>query len=96
MALLFPGVFEAWPKELNMDYLRNSKGPLERRSGDGGIDMRSVHDVVHVRAFTRSPIAQSVIQEFLNGKEPTRNSSINPDEALAFFCCWTLLRCSWS
>ena len=61
----FPVAFsKAWFKELNMDYIRTSKGPVERCLGDGGIDMRSVHDVVHVRGFPRSPVAQSVIQEF--------------------------------
>ena len=77
----FPLAFsKAWCKELNMDYFRNAKGPVERGSCDGGIDMRSVHDVVHVRGFTGSPIAQNVIQEFFR----TGNRSINPDEALAF------------
>ena len=54
----FPLAFsKVWFKELNVDYFRNSKGPVERCLGDGGIDMRSV---------------QKMIQEFLNGKEPNR------------------------
>ena len=58
-----------------MDYFRNSKGPVERCSCDGGIDKRNVHDVVHVLEVP----AQKMIQEFFSG-----NRSINPDEALAF------------
>ena len=50
----FPLAFStAWFKELNMDYLRSSKGPVGRYLYDGGIDKRSVHDVVHVRGFAR-------------------------------------------
>ena len=63
---------KAWFKELNMEYLRNSKGVL----CDGGIDKRSVHDVVHVRGFARISLLQKMIQEFLNGKETNR--PINP------------------
>ena len=47
-------------EELDMEYFGNSKGPVERCSCDGGIDKRSVHDVVHVRGFTRIPIAQDM------------------------------------
>ena len=61
-----------------MDHFRNSKGPTERCSRDGGIDKRNAHDVVHARGFHRSPIAHQTIQETFNG-----NRSINADEALA-------------
>ena len=77
---LFDGTSFSLFEELNMDYFRNSKGPVERCSCDGGIDKRNVHDVVHVRGFLRSPIVQTVIQEFFHNG----NRSINPDEALAF------------
>ena len=49
-------------EELNMDYFSNSKGPVERCICGDGIHKRNVHDVVHVRGFTRSPIAQNMIQ----------------------------------
>ena len=79
-------------EELNMEYFRNSKRPVERCSCDGGIDNGNVHDVVRVRGFTRSSIAQNVIQEFLSmGTDP----SIQMKRSL-FFSCWTSLRCSWS
>jgi len=69
-------------EELNMDYFRNSMGPVEKCLRDSGIDKRNVHDVVLVGGSTRIPKVQAMIQEFFNGKEP--NKSINPDEAVAF------------
>merc|ERR1712032_1675232 len=69
-------------EELNMDYFRNSMGPVEKCLRDSGIDKRNVHEVVLVGGSTRIPKVQSMIQEFFNGKEP--NKSINPDEAVAF------------
>merc|ERR1712061_541924 len=69
-------------EELNMDYFRNSMGPVEKCLKDSGIDKRNVHEVVMVGGSTRIPKVQAMIQEFFNGKEPNR--SINPDEAVAF------------
>merc|ERR1712096_444677 len=69
-------------EELNMDYFRNSMGPVEKCMRDSGIDKRSVHEVVMVGGSTRIPKVQQMIQEFFNGKEP--NKSINPDEAVAY------------
>merc|ERR1712159_977534 len=69
-------------EELNMDYFRNSMGPVEKCMRDSGIDKRNVHEVVLVGGSTRIPKVQAMIQEFFNGKEP--NKSINPDEAVAF------------
>merc|ERR1712217_249526 len=69
-------------EELNMDYFRNSMGPVEKCLRDSGIDKRGVHEVVLVGGSTRIPNVQAMIQEFFNGKEPCK--SINPDEAVAF------------
>merc|ERR1711935_733082 len=69
-------------EELNMDYFRNSMGPVEKCLRDSGIDKRNVHEVVMVGGSTRIPKVRSMIQEFFNGKEPNR--TINPDEAVAF------------
>merc|ERR1719235_1138941 len=68
-------------EELNMDYFRNSMGPVEKCLRDSGIDKRNVDEVVLVGGSTRIPKVQSLLQEFFNGKEPNR--SINPDEAVA-------------
>jgi len=69
-------------EELNMDYFRNSMGPVEKCLRDSGIDKKNVHEVVLVGGSTRIPKVQTLIQEFFNGKEPCR--SINPDEAVAY------------
>merc|ERR1712032_851507 len=69
-------------EELNMDYFRNSMGPVEKCMRDSGIDKKNVHEVVLVGGSTRIPKVQAMIQEFFNGKEPNR--SINPDEAVAY------------
>merc|ERR1712159_506385 len=59
-------------EEMNMDYFRNSMGPVEKCLKDSGIDKRNVHEVVMVGGSTRIPKVQSMIQEFFNGKEPNR------------------------
>jgi L1 cell adhesion molecule like protein len=69
-------------EELNMDYFRNSMGPVEKCLRDSGIDKRNVHDVVLVGGSTRIPKVQAMIQDFFGGKEPSRG--INPDEAVAY------------
>merc|ERR1719261_1018103 len=69
-------------EELNMDYFRNSMGPVEKVLRDSGIDKRSVHEIVLVGGSTRIPKVQQLLQDFFNGKEPNR--SINPDEAVAY------------
>merc|ERR1711977_584277 len=69
-------------EELNMDYFRNSMGPVEKCLRDSGIDKRNVHEIVLVGGSTRIPKVQQLIQEFFDGKEPSR--SINPDEAVAY------------
>merc|ERR1712061_478180 len=69
-------------EELNMDYFRNSMGPVEKCMRDSGIDKKNVHEVVLVGGSTRIPKVQAMIQEFFNGKEPCK--SINPDEAVAY------------
>merc|ERR1712003_592053 len=69
-------------EELNMDYFRNSMGPVEKALRDSGVDKRSVNEIVLVGGSTRIPKVQQLLQEFFNGKEPNR--SINPDEAVAY------------
>merc|ERR1719399_1672157 len=69
-------------EELNMDYFRNSLGPVEKAMRDSGLDKKAIHDIVLVGGSTRIPKVQAMIQEFFNGKEPCR--SINPDEAVAY------------
>merc|ERR1712093_62774 len=69
-------------EELNMDYFRNSMGPVEKVLRDAKISKDRVDEVVLVGGSTRIPKLQSMLKQFFNGKEPNR--SINPDEAVAF------------
>jgi len=69
-------------EELNMDYFRNSLGPVEKVIRDSGIDKRQINELVLVGGSTRIPKVQSLLQELFNGKELCK--SINPDEAVAF------------
>merc|ERR1719336_582667 len=69
-------------EELNMDYFRNSMGPVEKSLRDSGVDKKNVNEIVLVGGSTRIPKVQQLLQEFFNGKEP--NKSINPDEAVAY------------
>merc|ERR1711959_733939 len=49
---------------------------------DSKIAKNRVHDVVLVGGSTRIPKVQSLLQEYFNGKAPSRE--INPDEAVAY------------
>merc|ERR1712063_64996 len=42
-------------EELNMDYFRNSMGPVEKCLRDSGIDKKNVHEIVLVGGSTRIP-----------------------------------------
>merc|ERR1712151_1368167 len=50
-------------EELNMDYFRNSMGPVEKCLRDSGIDKKNVHEVVLVGGSTRIPKVQSINQD---------------------------------
>jgi heat shock protein 1/8 len=69
-------------EELCMDYFRSTLGPVEKVLKDSGMDKRQISDVVLVGGSTRIPKVQQLIQEFFNGKDPSK--SINPDEAVAY------------
>merc|ERR1711953_792279 len=69
-------------EELNMDYFRNSMGPVEKCMRDGGVDKKNIHEVVLVGGSTRIQSVQRAVKDFFCGKEPCR--TINPDEAVAF------------
>merc|ERR1711959_726263 len=49
---------------------------------DSKVAKNRVHDVVLVGGSTRIPKVQSLLQDFFNGKAPSRE--INPDEAVAY------------
>merc|ERR1712093_312547 len=56
--------------------------PVEKVLRDAKISKKDVDEIVLVGGSTRIPKVQALLQEFFNGKEPSR--SINPDEAVAY------------
>merc|ERR1712087_801345 len=63
-------------------YFRNCLDPVRKVLQDAGMSKGDVDDVVLVGGSTRIPKIQSLIKEFFQGKEPSRN--INPDDAVAW------------
>lgn len=64
-------------EEMNMDYFRNSMGPVEKVLRDSGCDKKNVHEIVLVGGSTRIPKVQQLLQEFFNGKvRPMRRKLI--------------------
>merc|ERR1711916_159543 len=51
-------------EELNMDYFRNSMGPVEKVLRDSGIDKKNVDEIVLVGGSTRIPKVQAMLKEF--------------------------------
>merc|ERR1712188_343483 len=78
----FSSITRARFEELCMDLFRGTLEPVEKVMRDSKMDKRSVHDVVLVGGSTRIPKVQSMLSDFFNGKEPSRE--INPDEAVAY------------
>merc|ERR1719265_2747260 len=56
--------------------------PVEKVLRDAKIAKNRVHDVVLVGGSTRIPKVQTMLGDFFNGKEPSRE--INPDQAVAY------------
>merc|ERR1719378_454869 len=56
--------------------------PIERVLRDAKVSKQSIDEVVLVGGSTRIPKVQSLLQEYFNGKAPSK--SINPDEAVAY------------
>merc|ERR1719181_455795 len=78
----FSSITRARFEELNMDLFRGTMEPVEKVLRDSKMSKNQVHDVVLVGGSTRIPKVQQLLQDFFNGKEPSR--SINPDEAVAY------------
>merc|ERR1719206_187168 len=69
-------------EDLCMDFFKKCMDPCEKVLRDSKISKNQVDEIVLVGGSTRIPKVQSMLSEFLNGKEPCK--SINPDEAVAF------------
>ncbi|KAM0886523.1 hypothetical protein ACQ4PT_029627 [Festuca glaucescens] len=68
-------------EQLNKDLFRRCMEPVETCLGDAKIDKKKVSDVVLVGGSTRIPRVHRLVQDFFNGKEPSK--SVNADEAVA-------------
>lgn len=64
------------------DLFRSCLKPVERVLLDSKLSKGEIHEIVMVGGSTRIPRINSLISEFFNGKEPSRE--INPDEAVAY------------
>jgi len=78
----FSSLSRARFEELNMDLFRKCLEPVEKVLRDSKIAKNKVDEIVLVGGSTRIPKIQAMLQDFFNGKEPSR--SINPDEAVAY------------
>ncbi|KAI9219196.1 dnaK-type molecular chaperone bipA [Blastocladiella britannica] len=69
-------------EELNNDLFKKTIKPVERVLKDAGLKKSEIEDVVLVGGSTRIPKVQQLLQDYFNGKQPSK--SINPDEAVAY------------
>ena len=69
-------------EELNMDYFRSCMLPVEQVLKDSKIGKSQIHEIVLVGGSSRIPKIQEMLTELFNGKK--LNTSINPDEAVAY------------
>ena len=69
-------------EELNLDLFKKTMEPVEQVLRDAKCAKSDVQEVVLVGGSTRIPKVQQLLEEFFNGKEPSK--SINPDEAVAY------------
>jgi molecular chaperone DnaK (HSP70) len=65
-----------------MNLIKGCLGPVEQVLKEANIAKIEVNDIVLVGGSTRIPKVQELVQQFFNGKAPSRN--INPDEAIAY------------
>merc|ERR1712146_660924 len=69
-------------EELNLELFKKTLGPVGKVLTDADLEKSEVDEVVLVGGSTRIPKVQSLLKEYFDGKEPSKN--INPDEAVAY------------
>ncbi|ORZ23613.1 heat shock 70 kDa protein [Absidia repens] len=69
-------------EELNNDLFRKTLKPVEQVLKDAGFTKDQVDDIVLVGGSTRIPKVQKLLEDYFNGKKPSKG--INPDEAVAY------------
>merc|ERR1719506_3518950 len=67
---------------MNMSLFKKTMEPVERVLRDAKTSKSAIDEIVLVGGSTRIPKVQSMLQDFFNGKAPSK--SINPDEAVAY------------
>ena len=81
----FTSITRAKFESLCMPLFNKCMDPVNKVLRDSGISKSNVDDIVLVGGSTRIPKIQSLLSEFFNGKELSKN--INPDEAVAYGAC---------
>ncbi|KAI8974497.1 heat shock 70 kDa protein [Pilobolus umbonatus] len=69
-------------EELNNDLFRKTLRPVDQVLKDAGVTKDQVDEIVLVGGSTRIPKVQKLLQDYFNGKKPSKG--INPDEAVAY------------
>ncbi|KAJ2480571.1 ATPase with role in protein import into the ER [Coemansia sp. RSA 2320] len=69
-------------EELNNAMFKRTLKPVKQVLEDGGIQKSKIDDIVLVGGSTRIPKVQKLLEDFFDGKKPTKG--INPDEAVAY------------
>ncbi|KAI7871612.1 heat shock protein 70 family [Spinellus fusiger] len=69
-------------EELNNDLFRKTLKPVDQVLKDAGFTKDQVDEIVLVGGSTRIPKVQKLLEDYFNGKKPSKG--INPDEAVAY------------
>ncbi|KAJ2548213.1 ATPase with role in protein import into the ER [Coemansia sp. RSA 1933] len=69
-------------EELNNSMFKRTLKPVKQVLEDAGIAKSKIDDIVLVGGSTRIPKVQKLLEDFFDGKKPSKG--INPDEAVAY------------
>ncbi|KAJ1865419.1 ATPase with role in protein import into the ER [Coemansia sp. RSA 2703] len=69
-------------EELNNNLFKRTLKPVKQVLEDAGIAKGKIDDIVLVGGSTRIPKVQKILEDYFDGKKPTKG--INPDEAVAY------------
>ena len=69
-------------EELNIDMFKKTLDPVKAVMNDAKLKKTDINDIVLVGGSTRIPKVQQLLQDFFDGKAPSKG--INPDEAVAY------------
>ncbi|KAK9465857.1 heat shock protein 70 family [Lipomyces arxii] len=69
-------------EEINYDLFKKTIKPVEQVLKDAGLKKTEIDDIVLVGGSTRIPKVQQLLEEYFDGKKPSKG--INPDEAVAY------------